>query len=256
MPPSERRARPRRGADADERDDRRPPRAPGDPRADARHAPRGRGPRRRQPLRRRADCGRASSSCPGSDHMPWLGDQDAALDEIEEFLTGVRPHPALDRVLATVLFTDIVGSTELAADLGDRRWRELLEQHNASRPPRARTFPGPRAEHGRRRLPGHVRRPGACSRVCGLDPGRRPRARVPDPVRPPHGELELVGSDIRGIAVHTGARVAALAGAGRGAGLEHRQRPGRRLRPRVRGPWLARAQGRPGEWRLYAVAGA
>jgi pimeloyl-ACP methyl ester carboxylesterase len=68
---------------------------------------------------------------PGSDHMPWLGDQDSALDEIEEFLTGVRPHPALDRVLATVLFTDIVGSTELAADLGDRRWRDLLERHNA-----------------------------------------------------------------------------------------------------------------------------
>jgi pimeloyl-ACP methyl ester carboxylesterase len=67
---------------------------------------------------------------PGNEHMPWLGDQDAALDEIEEFLTGYRPHPVLDRVLATVLFTDIVGSTELAADLGDRRWRELLEQHN------------------------------------------------------------------------------------------------------------------------------
>jgi pimeloyl-ACP methyl ester carboxylesterase len=68
---------------------------------------------------------------PGADHMPWLGDQAAALDEIEEFLTGVRPHPALDRVLATVLFTDIVGSTELAADLGDRRWRQLLEDHNS-----------------------------------------------------------------------------------------------------------------------------
>jgi class 3 adenylate cyclase len=68
---------------------------------------------------------------PGADHMPWLGDQAAALDEIEEFLTGVRPHPALDRVLATVLFTDIVGSTELAADLGNRRWRQLLEDHNS-----------------------------------------------------------------------------------------------------------------------------
>jgi DNA-binding transcriptional ArsR family regulator len=52
---------------------------------------------------------------PGADHMPWLGDQESALDEIEEFLTGVRPHPVLDRVLATVLFTDIVGSTKLAA---------------------------------------------------------------------------------------------------------------------------------------------
>ncbi|HET6642300.1 MAG TPA: alpha/beta fold hydrolase, partial [Gaiellaceae bacterium] len=68
---------------------------------------------------------------PGVDHMPWLGDQDAVLGEIEEFLTGARPHPALDRVLATVLFTDIVGSTQLAAELGDHRWQGLLEQHNA-----------------------------------------------------------------------------------------------------------------------------
>ncbi len=57
---------------------------------------------------------------PGIDHIPWVGDQDALLDEVEEFLTGTRPHATVDRVLATVLFTDIVGSTTLAAELGDR----------------------------------------------------------------------------------------------------------------------------------------
>jgi hypothetical protein len=68
---------------------------------------------------------------PGPDHLPWLGDGDAIVSEIAEFLTGVRPMPEPDRVLATVLFTDIVGSTEKAAALGDRRWRSLLDRHNA-----------------------------------------------------------------------------------------------------------------------------
>ena len=67
----------------------------------------------------------------GVDHLPWVGEQDAVLDEVQEFLTGVRPSPEPDRVLATVLFTDIVGSTERASELGDRRWRDLLEQHHA-----------------------------------------------------------------------------------------------------------------------------
>src|SRR5205807_302255 len=65
----------------------------------------------------------------GNDHIPWFGDADALLDEIEEFLTGCRHAPEPDRALATVLFTDIAGSTERAAALGDRRWRELLERH-------------------------------------------------------------------------------------------------------------------------------
>src|SRR5262249_7611996 len=69
---------------------------------------------------------------PGSDHWIAAGDVDALVDEVEEFLTGVRPVPEPDRVLATVLFTDIVGSTQRAAELGDRRWRELLESHHAA----------------------------------------------------------------------------------------------------------------------------
>lgn len=67
---------------------------------------------------------------PGDDHLPWLGDTDRLLDEVEVFLTGVRRAPDPDRRLATVLFTDIVGPTATAAALGDRNWHELLERHH------------------------------------------------------------------------------------------------------------------------------
>ena len=67
---------------------------------------------------------------PGDDHMPWFGDSDALLGEVEEFLTGVRHEPEVDRVLATVLFTDIVNATARAAELGDRNWRNLLTRHH------------------------------------------------------------------------------------------------------------------------------
>src|SRR4029453_1020339 len=68
---------------------------------------------------------------PGDAHTLWAGNPDQVIDEIEEFLTGARRGPEPDRVLATVLFTDIVGSTEQATKLGDRRWRDLLERHHA-----------------------------------------------------------------------------------------------------------------------------
>src|ERR671928_448778 len=69
---------------------------------------------------------------PGNDHLPWAGDAEAVLGEVEEFITGTRTLPEPDRVLATVMFTDIVGSTERAAELGDARWRELLAAHQDS----------------------------------------------------------------------------------------------------------------------------
>src|SRR5262249_40193127 len=68
---------------------------------------------------------------PGGDHLPWVGDQNAVLDEIEEFLTGVRRALEPERVLVTVLFTDIVDSTATGARVGARAWRELIERHDA-----------------------------------------------------------------------------------------------------------------------------
>jgi pimeloyl-ACP methyl ester carboxylesterase len=192
---------------------------------------------------------------PGSDHMPWLGDQDAALDEIEEFLTGVRPHPVLDRVLATVLFTDIVGSTELAADLGDRGWRELLEQHNAVVRRELGRFRGRElstAGDGFLVTFDGPARAVACA-VAIRDAARALGLQIRFGLHT--GELELAGSEIRGIAVHTGARVAGLAGPGEvltsstvkdlvaGSGLEFEDRGSHKLK------------GVPGEWHLYAVAG-
>jgi pimeloyl-ACP methyl ester carboxylesterase len=193
---------------------------------------------------------------PGRDHMPWLGDQEAALAEIEEFLTGVRPHPATDRVLATVLFTDIVGSTELAADLGDRRWRDLLERHNGVVRRELDRFRGRElntAGDGFLATFDGPARAVACA-VAIRDAARGLGLQIRFGLHT--GELELVGSEIRGIAVHTGARVAAKAGPGEvlasstvkdlvaGSGLEFEDRGSHRLK------------GVPGEWHLYAVAGA
>lgn len=67
---------------------------------------------------------------PGADHLPIAGDSDMLLDEVEEFITGSRPVPKTDRLLATVLFTDIVDSTTLQASLGDREWKRLIESHH------------------------------------------------------------------------------------------------------------------------------
>jgi len=188
----------------------------------------------------------------GADHLPWI-DGDDILDEIQEFMTGVREPAEPDRMLATVLFTDIVGSTDRARELGDRRWRDLLERHNeVVRRDLERfrgveidtagdgffaTFDGPaRAIRCARSIVEHVRGVGLDVR-SGLHTG----------------ECELSAGSVRGIAVHTGARVASLASPGEvlvsstvkdlvaGSGIEFTDRGMHELK------------GIPGEWRLYAA---
>jgi class 3 adenylate cyclase len=151
---------------------------------------------------------------PGNDHLFCAGDSRRILDEMEKFLTGSLAHSETDRALATVLFTDIVGSTERAVALGDREWRHLLEMHDASvRRELARfrgkeirttgdgflaTFDGPaRAVRCAEAIRDHVR-----------DLGLEVRSGLHT------GEIEILPNDIGGIAVHVAARVAHLAGPG------------------------------------------
>jgi pimeloyl-ACP methyl ester carboxylesterase len=190
---------------------------------------------------------------PGIDHLPWAGDSEAALGEIEEFLTGTRSAPEPDRVLATVMFTDIVGSTRWAVELGDARWRELLSAHQAAvryqlAPFRGReiktlgdgylaTFDGP-----------------ARAIRCGLAIAEATRSLGLEVRTGLHcGELELIGEDVGGIAVHIAARVGALAAPGEvlvsstikdlvaGSGIRFADRGAMRL------------EGISEEWRLFAV---
>jgi pimeloyl-ACP methyl ester carboxylesterase len=190
----------------------------------------------------------------GTDHLFFTGDADAILDEIEEFLTGVRPQPPVTRVLATVLFTDIVGSTERAAELGDERWRELLTRHDARVRRQLERFQGREV---------NTTGDGFVATFDGPARAIRCATAVCDAVRAlgvevhaglHTGEVEMRGGDISGIAVHLAARVASAAGPGEvlvsrtvvdlvvGSGLEFEDRGDRFLK------------GVPGEWRLFAVA--
>jgi class 3 adenylate cyclase len=190
---------------------------------------------------------------PGDDVLPFMGDAGPLADEIEEFVTGVRPQRTPDRVLATVLFTDFVASTEKANALGDRRWRELLDRHDEiveTQLERFRgrlikstgdgvlaTFDGPaRAIHCACAIRDDVRDIGIELR-SGLHTG----------------EVEIRGSDVGGIAVNLGSRVCALAAAGEvmvsrtvvdlvaGSGIEFADRGDHELK------------GVAGTWRLFTV---
>jgi class 3 adenylate cyclase len=151
---------------------------------------------------------------PGADHVVYAELADLALAEIREFLTGVREGPEPDRVLATVLFTDLVGSTERATELGDRRWRELLEAHHAAVRRELERFGGREIDTaGDGFLAGFdgPARAIRCARavveaVSAL--GLEVRAGVHT------GECEVLGEKLAGVAVHVGARVAAVAGPG------------------------------------------
>jgi class 3 adenylate cyclase/predicted esterase len=189
---------------------------------------------------------------PGIDHFAW--GTPTVANEVEQFLTGTRHHlEEVERVLATVLFTDIVGSTEQAARLGDRQWREVLERHDAI------------AERSIERHRGRCVKSTGDGVFATFDgPGRAIRCAcsIVDEVRPlgiqiraglHTGEVEMRGNDLAGIAVHTGARVAGLAGPDEvlvsgtvkdlvaGSGIEFRSFGSHTLK------------GLPGEWPLFTV---
>jgi class 3 adenylate cyclase/pimeloyl-ACP methyl ester carboxylesterase len=151
---------------------------------------------------------------PGDSHTLWGGDTDGLVDELEEFFTGFRRGPEPDRVLATVLFTDIVGSTRTAVELGDRRWRELLAGHEATVRRQLERFRGHEVD---------TAGDGFFATFDGPARAVRCATSIRDAVRPlgleiragvHTGECELDGDKVRGIAVNTGARVSALAGPG------------------------------------------
>ncbi len=191
---------------------------------------------------------------PGDDHLPWVGNSEIVLDEIEEFLTGVRSGSAHDRFLATVLFTDIVGSTERAAELGDREWGDLLAAHHARVRDLITRFGGREIDTAGDGFLATFDGPARAVRCAvsiaeALKPlGLEVRAGAHT------GEIELAGDDVRGIAVHIGARVAALAGPSEvwvsstvkdlvaGSGLAFQDRG------------LHALKGVPDEWHLYSVA--
>jgi pimeloyl-ACP methyl ester carboxylesterase len=150
----------------------------------------------------------------GNDHVPFI-DPDQILDEVEEFLTGVRPVAATDRVLATILFTDLVGSTEKATALGDASWSSLLARHNDAVRQQLARFSGEEIDTAGDGFLALFDGPARAIR-CGLGVRDALRELGLDVRAGVHtGEVERpAGDKPRGIAVHVGARVMSLAGAG------------------------------------------
>ena len=192
---------------------------------------------------------------PGIDHFPFSGEVDPLLDEVEAFLTGTRRAPESDRRLLTVLFTDIVDSTDRLATLGDRRWREVLERHDA-------LVRGELEVHGGREVKttgdgflatfeGPARGIECAQAIVEAAPtlGIEIRAGLHT------GECEVVGDDVAGMAVHIGARIGALAEAREvcvsgtvkdlvvGSGIPFSPQGAHELK------------GVPGEWPIYRVEG-
>lgn len=190
----------------------------------------------------------------GNDHLPWDGDSRVVVEEVEEFLTGVRHGAEPDRMLATVLFTDIADSTDRAAKLGDERWRRLLENHDELVRRQLTAFRGREIKTLGDGFLATFEGPARAIRcACAIredvdELGIEVRAGVHT------GECEVIGADIGGMAVHIGARVIGQAAPGEvlvtgavrdlvvGSGIEFADRGMHSLK------------GVPGEWQLLEVA--
>jgi class 3 adenylate cyclase len=191
----------------------------------------------------------------GADHWPSVGDIKSITGEVEEFLTGQRHEHIPDRVLATVLFTDIVDSTRHAAELGDRSWRELLERHDQTTRTEIARFSGRVVKHTGDGVLATFDGPTRALRCATALAERIPELGIDIRCGLHTGECELRGDDIGGIAVHIAARIAALAQAGEvlvsntvkdlvnGSGIAFQDRGAHVLK------------GVPGEWRLLTPSG-
>jgi len=192
---------------------------------------------------------------PGADALYWVGDTRELLDEIEEFVTRARGGSGTDRVMATVLFTDIVGSTERAAQLGDERWRDLLDRHDQSVRTQIGRFRGREVNTVGDGFVATFDSPGRAIE-CALAIRDTLKAFDIDIRVGSHtGEIEIRGDDVAGLAVHIGARVSALADPGEvvvsgavpplvaGVGFQFTDRGEHELK------------GIPGTWRILAVRG-
>jgi class 3 adenylate cyclase len=192
---------------------------------------------------------------PGDDNLIYVGNSDADLDEIEEFLTGVRHATGTDRVLATVLFTDIVRSTELAATLGDRKWRDLLDTHDRTIRRQLERFRGREVDTAGDGFLATFDGPGRAIE-CGCAMRDAVRALGLDIRVGIHtGEIEIRGDDVAGVAVHIGARIEQQAHDAEvlvsstvkdlvvGSGIQFDDRGEHELK------------GVPGTWRLFSVVG-
>ena len=190
---------------------------------------------------------------PGDDALYWVGDTAPLLDEIEEFITGIRGSSEAERLLTTIVFTDIVGSTERAALLGDDRWRDLLDNHDSVVRHELQRFGGREVNTAGDGFVATFSSPSAALafadelvdavRVLGIEVRVGIHA----------GEVEVRGADVAGMAVHIGARVAALAGSSEVlvSSTVRDIVTGSRHRFADRGEYALK--GVPGEWRLCAL---
>jgi class 3 adenylate cyclase len=192
---------------------------------------------------------------PGADHLMWTQGTDAVLDEIEEFITGTRQARPPERVLATVLFTDIVDSTGHVARLGDQRWKELLDRHDEAVARAVERFQGGVVQTTGDGVLATFDGPARAIQCASLIRSEVAALGVEIRAGLHAGECEVRNGNVGGMAVHIGARVAARAEPGEllvsstvkdlvvGSGIEFEDRGESELK------------GVPGEWRLYAVTG-
>jgi class 3 adenylate cyclase len=191
---------------------------------------------------------------PGADTLHWVGGANEILDHVEEFITGARSGSDTERVLTTIVFTDIVGSTARAATLGDGRWRDLLDNHDHVVRHELERFRGREVNTAGDGFVATFTSPSGaidCAEAI-VDAVRKLGIEVRVGIHA--GEVEVRGDDIAGMAVHIGARVAGYAGAGEilVSSTVSEIVAGSRHNFVDRGEW--ELKGVPGSWRLYALA--